>query len=143
TFAVLSLGFHADVAVFRTAWFVESIVTQILVIFIIRTAKPVWSSRPHRMLAATSLGGIALALVLSLTPLGAFFGFVGLPLPILGVIAGISALYLASAEALKRFAMKSSPTDRGAHRKRRRLPLLRSVLTAVARRHRRPRVRSS
>jgi len=47
TFALLHLGFGADPAVFRTAWFIESIATQILVIFVIRTARPCWTSRPH------------------------------------------------------------------------------------------------
>ncbi len=56
TFAVLSLGFSAPPDEFRTAWFVESIATQILVIFLIRTRGPAWASRPDRVLAATSLG---------------------------------------------------------------------------------------
>jgi Mg2+-importing ATPase len=105
TFALLRLGFNADVAEFRTAWFVESIATQILVIFIIRTARPFWTSRPHPVLAATSLGALAVALILALTPLGEVVGFVSLPLPMLAAIAGITLLYLASAEALKRFAV--------------------------------------
>ena len=107
-FATLWFGFHAEVAVFRTAWFVESIITQILVIFIIRTVKPVWTSRPDRVLVATSLGGLGIALLLSLTPIGAFFGFAGLPLPICAVIAAISITYLALAEVLKRIAMRPS-----------------------------------
>jgi len=110
TFAILWFGFHADVRVFQTAWFVESITTQVLVIFIIRTAKPVWTSQPNRALVATSLGGLALALLLALTPVGEFFGFVGLTLPVLGGIAAISALYLAAAEVLKHPAMRSKAT---------------------------------
>jgi Mg2+-importing ATPase len=47
TFALLELGFKADVDVFRTAWFAESIATQILVIFVIRTAQRAWTSRPN------------------------------------------------------------------------------------------------
>ncbi len=105
TFAMLHWGFHADVATFRTAWFVESIATQILVIFIIRTAKPLWLSRPHPILIATSLGALAVALVLALTPLGAIVGFVALPGPILASIAAVSLGYLAMAEMLKRYAV--------------------------------------
>jgi Mg2+-importing ATPase len=118
TFVLLRWGFGADVAVFRTAWFVESIATQILVIFIIRTARPLWTSRPHPVLAATSLGALAVALILALTPLGGFIGFAALPLPILAAITGISLSYLAAAEILKRFAMRSkshAPAGQLAH----------------------------
>ncbi|MCX5495343.1 magnesium-translocating P-type ATPase [Kaistia dalseonensis] len=106
TFALLHWGFGTDVDTFRTAWFVESIATQILVIFIIRTAKPVWTSWPHPVLISTSLGALAIGLVLALTPLGHFVGFVAVPPPILLAIIGIVVLYLVAAEGLKRVAMR-------------------------------------
>ncbi|MGD9804317.1 MAG: magnesium-translocating P-type ATPase [Hyphomicrobiaceae bacterium] len=105
TFALLHAGFGADVAVFRTAWFIESIVTQILVIFIIRSAKPLWMSRPHPTLVASSLGALAVALLLALTPIGRVFDFVPLPPLLLIAIAVIGVVYLAMAEGLKRIAM--------------------------------------
>jgi Mg2+-importing ATPase len=105
TFALLYLGFGADEAMFRTGWFVESITTQILVIFVIRTTGPLWTSRPDPVLAATSLGALACALILALTPLGGFVGFVTLPLGMLAALAGVSVAYLAMAEILKRRAM--------------------------------------
>jgi Mg2+-importing ATPase len=86
---------------------VESIVTQILVIFIIRSARPIWLTRPHPMLVASSLGALAVALLLALTPLGRIFDFVALPSLMLAAIAAISLAYLAAAEALKRFAIGS------------------------------------
>jgi len=101
TFAWLALGVHADMATFRTAWFVESIATQILVIFIIRTSGPVWRSRPHRVLVATSLGGLLLALLVALTPAGGIVGFGPVePVVLLG-IGAITLAYLAAAEMLK------------------------------------------
>jgi Mg2+-importing ATPase len=105
TFALLGLVFRADIATFRTAWFVESIATQILVIFVIRTARPAWKSRPHPVLAATSLGALAVALAVALTPVGALFGFAAVLLPILGAIGGLTVLYLVAAESLKRIAI--------------------------------------
>src|SRR5690606_22968497 len=66
TFAVLLWGFGAGPEEFRTAWFVESMATQILVIFLIRSAAPAWRSRPHPALVATSLGALAVALLLAL-----------------------------------------------------------------------------
>ncbi|MGO4672882.1 magnesium-translocating P-type ATPase [Bosea sp. 2YAB26] len=119
TFAMLIWVFAADIAMFRTAWFVESIATQILVIFIIRTSRPLWRSSPHPVLIATSLGALAIALALSLSPLGSYFGFVALPLPILAAVAGLTLVYLAAAEGLKSLAMENRRGKPG----RRRSPL--------------------
>ena len=80
TFLLLRLGFDAGVESFRTAWFVESIITQTLVIFIIRTSRPIWSSRPHPALIASSLAALGAAFVVILSPLGRPFGFTWLPL---------------------------------------------------------------
>jgi Mg2+-importing ATPase len=113
TFAMLLAWVGDDVATFRTGWFVESIATQILVIFAIRTPGPAWRSRPHPVLVATSLGALALALMLALTPAGAFFGFVPLPAPLLAAIAGVTLLYLIAAEVLKRFALRETPPGEG------------------------------
>ncbi len=108
TFALLLGLFDASPETFRTAWFVESMATQILVIFLIRTAMPGWRSRPHPVLVATSLGALAAALLVALSPLGAPFGFVPLPPAILAAVAGIVVAYLAAAEGLKRFAMREA-----------------------------------
>ncbi|MGE3896728.1 MAG: cation transporting ATPase C-terminal domain-containing protein, partial [Variibacter sp.] len=102
-----------DFDVFRTAWFVESIVTQILVIFVIRSAKPPWMSRPHPALIASSFGALAVALLLALTPAGQFFGFVSSPPLVLGAIAVVSLTYLVAAQGFKHIAMRSSrPANR-------------------------------
>jgi Mg2+-importing ATPase len=100
TFAVLMNGFHAEAETFRTAWFVESIATQILVIFAIRTWGWAWASRPDRVLVATSLLTLIAAIALALTPLGDGLGFVGLPVSVLATIAAIACAYLASAEII-------------------------------------------
>lgn len=113
TFMILSLGFHADADVFRTAWFVESITTQILVIFIIRTAKPAWTSRPNGALVASSLGALAVALIIALTPIGRVAGFVPIPVSVLAAIAGITLAYLVAADALKPLALRWAPKNFG------------------------------
>ncbi|MFZ1886149.1 MAG: cation transporting ATPase C-terminal domain-containing protein, partial [Rhodoplanes sp.] len=120
TFALLLLVFHAAPETFRTAWFVESMATQILVIFLIRTAAPAWTSRPHRLLVLTSLGALAAAVVLALSPVGAAFGFTALSWPLIGTIAGLVAAYLAMAEYLKRSAVSVAQRHRhrrGRHRR--------------------------
>jgi Mg2+-importing ATPase len=104
TFFVLLRGFDADAQQFRTAWFVESIATQILVIFVIRTRGVAWLSAPHPVLTLTSLGALALALALALSPIGRTFGFAAMPALVLVTVAAIVAAYLAGAELAKRFA---------------------------------------
>jgi P-type Mg2+ transporter len=105
TFYLLHWVFHASTEVFRTAWFVESITTQILVIFVIRTTRPFWKSRAHPVLTATSLGALSAAFVLALAPIGKIVGFNTIPLPIMASIAGLTLVYLILAEALKRYAV--------------------------------------
>lgn len=105
TFGLLWFVYHAGPDAFRTAWFVESILTQILVIFVIRTRLLPWQSRPHRALVATSLGALALALFLATGPFGPAFGFAPLPLSLLLCVIGLAAAYLALAQGLKRWAI--------------------------------------
>ncbi|MCC7273230.1 MAG: HAD-IC family P-type ATPase, partial [Alphaproteobacteria bacterium] len=112
TFAVLLAVFEAPPELFRTAWFVESMATQILVIFVIRTAAPAWRSRPHPILAATSLAALAAAFVVAQFPFGGLLGFVPLPPALLATIAGLVAAYLIAAELLKRFAMREAIAPR-------------------------------
>jgi len=102
TFALLLGVFEADAARFRTAWFVESLVTQVLVIFVIRTRGNPLRSRPAGWLVATALAVVACAAVLPLTTLGRYVGFVPLSGPIYAALAGVCVLYLGSAEVMKR-----------------------------------------
>jgi len=106
TFALLLLVFHAGVAEFRTAWFVESMLTQLLVIFVIRTRARPWRSRAHRTLVATCMGALAAALLAAFGPWRALFGFAALPGHLIGLVVLLAAAYLLLAELLKRFAMQ-------------------------------------
>jgi Mg2+-importing ATPase len=101
TFYVMLGVLHADEALFQTGWFVESLCTQVLVIFVIRTRGNPLRSRPHRILAATSLGIVAVGALLPFTPLGARFGFVPLPLRYYGILAAMVVTYLALVEGVK------------------------------------------
>lgn len=113
TFAILFWGFEAGPEAFRTAWFVESMATQILVIFLIRAAGPAWrATPPHPVLVATSLAALAAALFLALGPFAAVLGFAPLPGGLLLAMAGLVAAYLALAEGLKRVA-RPPPGRRG------------------------------
>ncbi len=105
TFAVLRLVFDAAPEVFRTAWFVESMATQILVIFVIRSRRAFWRGWPHPVLTATSLGALAVAIGLALTPIGAVAGFHPLGAPLLGAVAALVVGYFLLAEAMKGVAL--------------------------------------
>jgi Mg2+-importing ATPase len=106
TFAILLKLFEADAALFQTAWFVESISTQILVIFIIRSRRLPWrANRPHVILVATSLAALLAGVTLALGPWGRLFGFATLPAALLATIVAIAAGYLVAAETAKRWAV--------------------------------------
>jgi Mg2+-importing ATPase len=101
TFGLLLLVFHADEPLFQTGWFIESVATQVLVIFVLRTRRNPLRSRPHPLLATTSVAVVVLAVVLPFTPLGAWFGFVPPSAAFLFAIAGLSASYLLLAQSAK------------------------------------------
>ena len=73
TFFVLLKLFHAGEALFQTGWFIESMATQVLVIFVIRTTKNPFRSRPNGWLTTTSLTVVLIAAVLPLTPIRGVF----------------------------------------------------------------------
>ena len=101
TFGLLLLVFHANEALFQTGWFIESLATQVLVIFVLRTRRNPLRSRPHSLLAATSIAVVVLALLLPFTPLGAWFGFVPPSATFLFAIAGLTLSYLLLAQGAK------------------------------------------
>jgi P-type Mg2+ transporter len=102
TFYILLKLLRADEALFHTGWFVESLATQVLVIFIIRTQRNPLRSRPHPALLATSFGAVIAAVLLPFTALGAAVGFVPPPARLLWIVAGLTVIYLALVEAVKR-----------------------------------------
>jgi P-type Mg2+ transporter len=102
TFAVMIFVFHAGETLFRSGWFVESLASQTLVIFIIRTQRiPFFRSRPSRPLLTTTLACAAVGVALPLSPLAGSFGFEALPLAFLGALMVMVATYLALVEAGK------------------------------------------
>jgi P-type Mg2+ transporter len=105
TFATLLLVFKVPPAEFQTAWFLESMVTQILVIFIIRTNGRPWRDFPNRALTASSLIALAVAMALPFTAAGRWFGFAAPPPLVLVGIGLVVVAYLVSAELLKRVAI--------------------------------------
>jgi Mg2+-importing ATPase len=80
TFGVMLFIFHANASMFQTGWFVESLATEILVVFVIRTSRtPFFTSRPGKWLTITCLAMVGIGFVLPFSPLAHSLGFVPLP----------------------------------------------------------------
>ena len=103
TFGVLLWVFHASTneSLFHTGWFVESLATQTLVVFVIRTAGNPLKSRPSRTLLISVLAVVAVATVLPYTPLGTLLRFTPPPVSLLGAIAFLTLTYLFLVQAVK------------------------------------------
>lgn len=107
TFGVLWFIFQATQEVFHTAWFLESLCTQALVIHIIRThKKPFIESMPSQFLIFTSIYIVTLAFILPFTPLGIHFGFVAPSLTLFLAILVIIIAYLSTVQWIKNWFIK-------------------------------------
>jgi P-type Mg2+ transporter len=106
TFYLLLVPFAAGEHEFQTGWFVESIATQVLVVFVIRTAGSPWRSRPSPGLIAASVGVIGVAVALPYLPIGRIFGFVALPPSYLAVLGLVVITYLALAQRVKSWLVR-------------------------------------
>jgi Mg2+-importing ATPase len=102
TFAVMLWVFKAGPDLFRTGWFVESLATQSLVVFLIRTRRvPFFHSRASTALTLTTFAIVLVGALLPFTPLAAFLGFTPLPPLFFVILIGMTATYLALIEIAK------------------------------------------
>ncbi len=106
TFYALLKIFHASEALFHTGWFVESLATQTLVLFVIRTAGNPFRSRPSLPLAITTMLIVLLGIVLPVSPLARVFGFTPLPAMFFLFLSGMVITYLFLVEIVKRRLMR-------------------------------------
>jgi Mg2+-importing ATPase len=103
TFGLLLRFFHAstNAALFRTGWFVESLATQTLVVFVIRTTGNPFKSRPSGRLLLAVVAVAVTGAVIPYTPLGAVLGFIPLPLSLLGAVSLLALTYLILVQMVK------------------------------------------
>jgi P-type Mg2+ transporter len=101
TFGILLWVFHAGEKLFHTGWFVESLATQTLVVFVIRTAGNPLKSRPSRQLLLTVLVIVLIGVVAPYTRLGVWFGFTPMSAKLLGVLALLTVTYLLLVQVIK------------------------------------------
>ena len=111
TFYVLYSYFHFKDAPFQSGWFVESVLTELFILFIIRTRKPFLKSRPGKWLLII---GVVAFLVTILLPVSPFAKSLGLTLAHTGeavAIGLIILLYVITADLLKILFFKRYKLD--------------------------------
>lgn len=109
TFGVLLQVFHATAERFRTAWFVESLLTELVIALVVRTRRPFFRSRPGPLLLITTLVLVPATFAIPFLPYANVLGFVPLPAGLLASLATIAATYVVAAEATKRWFYRESP----------------------------------
>ena len=121
TFAIMLWVFHSGPALFRSGWFVESLATQTLVIFAIRTRRiPFFRSHPSLPLTLAALAVVTVGAVLPGSPLAPALGFQPLPVAFFATLAGMVVCYLALIEAGKQifYRREAAPTRPPGYRSR-------------------------
>lgn len=106
TFYIMLVVFHANMALFQTGWFIESMATQVLVIFVIRTRANPFKSRPNPLLVICSLLAVLIAVLIPFTPLGTRMGFVVPPPRFFLILMAMLLLYLLIVESIKQWFYK-------------------------------------
>jgi Mg2+-importing ATPase len=131
TFGVMLWIFHAGAAEFRSGWFVESLATQTLVIFAIRTRRiPFFRSHPSLPLVLAAAGVVVVGSVLPATPLAHTLGFSPLPMAFFAALVGMVIGYLVLIEIGKQIFYRSAATH---PRPRRRYDKVRALRRRAAR----------
>lgn len=103
TFGTLLFLFRAAPDEFRTGWFIESLITELVIALVVRTRHLFFRSRPGNLLLASTLIFIAITLVLPYLPFISVFGFVPLPAPLMLAMLGLTALYILATEMTKKY----------------------------------------
>ncbi len=101
TFGTLLFLFRAAPAEFRTGWFIESLLTELVIALVVRTRHPFFRSRPSTLLLVSTLVFIVITIAMPYLPFFSVFGFVPLPVPFLLAMLGLTALYVLATELAK------------------------------------------
>ncbi|HVH30894.1 MAG TPA: cation transporting ATPase C-terminal domain-containing protein, partial [bacterium] len=112
TFGILLLVLRVGEVGFHTGWFLENVFTAALIVLVVRTRRPFWQSRPGPWLVVATVGVLAVTLVLPFTPLGPFLGFEPIPLSFVAMLGAIMAVYILSAEVIKRIFHRRMESER-------------------------------
>jgi Mg2+-importing ATPase len=102
TFGLLILVAHASEQQFQTGWFIESLLTELVIALVVRTRKVFYKSRPGRLLWVLTLSVGLLTILAPYLPFSRFLGFTPLPLWLMGALIGLTLLYVAAVEVVKK-----------------------------------------
>jgi P-type Mg2+ transporter len=108
TFGVLLHIFRASPEVFRTTWFVESLLTELAVALVMRTRRAFFMSRPGTLLLVSTIVLIPITFAIPFAPFAGALGFVPLPAVLLVTIACITMLYVAATELQKKWFYRTA-----------------------------------
>lgn len=103
TFGVLLFVFRAAPEEFRTGWFIESLLTELVIALVVRTRHVFFRSRPGKLLLVSTLVIIAITLALPYMPFVSVFGFVPLPAPLMFSVLALTGLYVVTTELAKKY----------------------------------------
>jgi len=107
-FAILLWGFDVGADEFRTAWFVESTLTELAAMLVLRSALPFWKSRPSNALLGSTIALAALVVLLPYIAFSSFVSLVSLSLPLLVTLVGVIVAYVVANEVTKVRYFKST-----------------------------------
>ena len=103
TFGILLFVFSASAEEFRTGWFIESLLTELVIAIVVRTRRVFFRSRPGTLLLASTIVVIGITVVLPYLPFNSIFGFIPLPAPLMLMLIGLTVLYVVVAELAKKY----------------------------------------
>jgi Mg2+-importing ATPase len=101
TFAILLAAYGASPEVFRTGWFVESLLTELVIALVVRTRRPFFASLPGTALLWLTVALVAVTILIPYLSFAGVFGFVPVPAGMMAILVGIVIAYVFSAELLK------------------------------------------
>lgn len=105
-FAVLLLGFRVQEEAFQSSWFTISILTELMMLLVMRTQKPFFKSKPAPTLLYSTIGVAAFTLILPYLPVQKFVNIAPIRPAILFSLLAIAALYIGTTEIAKYFFYK-------------------------------------
>lgn len=112
TFGTLIFLFHATPEEFRTGWFIESLLNELVIALVVRTRRVFFRSRPGNLLLVSTIVVIGITLVLPYLPSNSLLGFVPLAAPLMLMMIGLTLLYVVVTELAKKYFYARAENER-------------------------------
>ncbi|WP_297813773.1 magnesium-translocating P-type ATPase [uncultured Finegoldia sp.] len=112
TFFFLLKIFDSDEQLFQTGWMLESVISAMVVMLIVRTARPIFKSKPNKKLVAAIIGVAIILIAIIYSPINTYLGLVQLPIKAFAALMSVSLIYALTAEILKKNFYKHNSFSR-------------------------------